>query len=137
MNKRAVMAIVISTLWISGFEFLRNEILLKDVWVSHYNSLGLGFPSEPINGLVWGLWSLLLAIMISVLARKQTLSETVLIAWIFAFVMMWVVIGNLSVLPTNLLLFAVPLSLIEVYVAARLTFRFKPQKVKDFNIRTS
>jgi hypothetical protein len=31
---------------------------------------------------------------------------------------MWVVIGNLNVLPTGILLYAIPLSLLEAFVAA-------------------
>jgi len=39
------------------------------------------------------------------------------LSWFVAFVLMWVVIGNLGVLPYGLLVFAVPLSLLESFLA--------------------
>jgi hypothetical protein len=76
------------------------------------------FPSEPINGAVWGVWSLLFAIAIFIISRKFNLNETALLSWLVGFVLMWVVIGNMGVLPEGLLLYAVPLSLIEAYLAS-------------------
>jgi hypothetical protein len=76
------------------------------------------FPSEPINGAVWGVWSLLFAIAIFIISRKFNLNETALLSWLVGFVLMWVVIGNMDVLPEGLLLYAVPLSLIEAYLAS-------------------
>jgi hypothetical protein len=99
-------------------EFARNEFLLKSLWTRHYEGMGLTFPDAPANGAVWGLWSLLLAILIYILLRRFELVQTALIAWLAGFVMMWVVIGNLGVLPFGILAYAVPLSLVEAYVAA-------------------
>lgn len=65
-----------------------------------------------------GLWSLLFAVAIFVLSRRFSLGETTWLAWLMAFVMRWVAIGNLGVLPERLLWFAVPLSLLEAFVAA-------------------
>lgn len=128
MNKYSVLAILVSTIWISASEFFRNELLFKNIWTDHYDNLGLLFPSEPINGFMWGLWSLLLAILIFVLSKKQTFQETVVIAWFFAFVLMWIVVGNLNVLPIGILLFAIPLSIIEVYIATWLILLIKDRK---------
>lgn len=125
MTKNSVLAICASTVWISASEFFRNELLLKNYWTDHYDSLGLVFPSKPINGLMWGLWSLLLAILIFALSRKLTFREAVVIVWFFAFVLMWIVVGNLGVLPVSILLFAIPMSILEVYVASWFTFRIK------------
>ena len=61
---RNLLPVLAATLWISISEFVRNELLLKSIWVSHYQSLGLDFPSALINGAVWGLWSLLFAVAI-------------------------------------------------------------------------
>jgi hypothetical protein len=52
------------------------------------------------------------------LLQKFTLIKTTLIAWIAAIVMIWIVVANLGVLPYDLLYWAVPLSIIEVYIAA-------------------
>ena len=112
--KNNFIAVISMTIWISLSEFLRNQILFLSHWEDLYRNLGLTFPSRPINGALWGLWSLLLAVSIFYLAKKFSFQNTVTIAWLMGFVMMWVVIGNLGVLPIKLLLFAVPLSLLEV-----------------------
>lgn len=118
MIKKTVLPILLATIWISISEFVRNELLLKSFWVEHYQKLGLVFPSEPINGAVWGLWSLLFAISIFIVSKKFSLIETTLLSWFVGFVLMWVVIGNLNVLPYGILLYAIPLSLLEAFVAA-------------------
>lgn len=56
VGKRVVLPIVVATLWISVSEFVRNELLLKSYWTNHYESLGTVFPSESVNGALWGLW---------------------------------------------------------------------------------
>jgi len=116
--KKTIVPILLATIWISLSEFVRNEFLAKYYWVNHYNKLGLVFPSEPINGAIWGLWSLLFAIAIFIIAKKFSLIQTTLLAWLVGFVLMWVAIGNLGVLPGGLLFIAVPLSLLEAFVAA-------------------
>jgi len=118
MLKKTIIPILLATIWISISEFVRNELLLKSFWVDHYQKLGLVFPSEPINGAVWGLWSLLFAISIFIISKKFSLIETTLLSWLVGFVLMWVVIGNLNVLPYGILIYAIPLSLLEAFVAA-------------------
>jgi hypothetical protein len=70
--KKSAMPVLIASIWISISEFFRNEFLLKSYWTEHYAGLGLIFPSEPVNGALWGLWSLLFAIVIFILAKKFT-----------------------------------------------------------------
>ena len=48
---------------------------------------------------------------------------TALISWFVGFVLMWVVLWNLDVLPPGLLFFAVPLSLLESFVASFIVFK--------------
>lgn len=115
--KHTIGPVILASIWISISEFVRNEFLVKSQWTSHYESLGMVFPSEPINGAMWGIWSMMLAILLYLLSRKFDLVQTALIGWFAAFAMMWVVIGNLSVLPTGILWMAIPLSLLEVFVA--------------------
>lgn len=116
--KNTILPILFATCWISLSEFIRNEYLVKSLWVNHYQGLGLQFPSEPVNGAVWGIWSLLFAVTIYIIAKKFSLVQTTLLAWFVAFVLMWVAIGNLGVLPYRLLLYAVPLSMLESFIAA-------------------
>ena len=114
---KTISPVLLATIWISFSEFVRNEFLLKAYWTGHYETLGLVFQSGPINGAIWGIWSLLFAVAIFIIAKKFTLLQTVTISWFVGFVMMWLVIGNLGVLPFKILYTAIPLSLVEVFVA--------------------
>jgi hypothetical protein len=115
--KGAILPILLATIWISLSEFIRNEFLVKSFWIRHYQELGLIFPSKPVNGALWGVWSLLFAIAVFILAKKFTLLQTTFLSWFMAFVMMWAAIGNLGVLPYGLLVYAIPLSILEALVA--------------------
>ena len=116
--KKTILPILLATIWISVSEFVRNELLVKSYWTEHYKNLGLVFPSEPINGALWGLWSLFFAIVIFIISKKFSLIQTTLLSWFVGFVLMWLVIGNLGVLPMGVLYVAIPLSLLEAFLAA-------------------
>lgn len=115
--KTNVLAITITTLWISISEFVRNQYWLLPIWEEHYKNMGLIFPTNPINGAIWGIWATLFSIFIFVLSKKFSLIQTTLLCWLSGFIFMWLVIGNMGVLPVKLLLYAIPLSFIEVLVA--------------------
>jgi hypothetical protein len=123
--REIILPIFLATLWISFSEFIRNEFFLKSFWIVHYQSLGLSFPSNPINGAVWGVWSLFFAVAIFVIAKKFTLIQTTFLAWFMGFAMMWITIGNLGVLPFGLLIFAVPLSILESFIATWIIKKFQ------------
>ena len=123
--KSTIFPILLATLWISLSEFVRNELLLKAYWVDHYAGLGLTFPSEPINGAVWGLWSLCYAMGIFVIAKRFSLLHTFLLAWWVGFILMWIVVGNMGVLPFGILIWAVPLSLLEAWLASWIIHHFQ------------
>jgi len=116
--KTTIFPILLATVWISISEFVRNEFIVKSYWLEHFKSLGIVFPSEPVNGAVWGIWSLLFAIAIFIISRKFTLLQTTLLSWFVGFVLMWFVIGNLGVLPFGLLYLGIPLSLLEAFLAS-------------------
>ncbi|MBL7901347.1 MAG: hypothetical protein JNK73_05075 [Bacteroidia bacterium] len=118
MMKKTILPILLATVWISLSEFVRNTFLLHSNWVEHYQNLGLIFPEQPLNGAVWGLWSLCFAIAIFIIARKFSLLQTTLLAWLVGFVFMWLVIGNLGMLPFSILPIAIPLSLLEAFLAS-------------------
>jgi hypothetical protein len=121
---RIVLPVALAAIWVSLSEFVRNEFLVKSYWLAHFEKLGIVFPSAPVNGAVWGLWSLLFAVTVFILSRKFSLLQTTLLAWFVGFAMMWVVIGNLGVLPYGLLVFAVPLSLLESFLAVLIVRKF-------------
>ena len=126
--KKTVLATLAVFVWISGTLFLRNEILLKEYWINHYAQMGLTFPSEPINGVVWVIWSLLFAFAIIIFSKKFTLTNTALISWFTGFVLVEIVVGNLGVLPFGILVYAIPMSLVEVFVAALLAKKITEEK---------
>jgi hypothetical protein len=125
--RHTILPILLATIWISISEFARNEYLLKSHWVAHYEGMGLTFPSEAVNGAVWGLWSLLFAIFIFLISRRFSLGETTGIAWLAGFILMWVVTVNMGVLPWSILPFAVPLSLLEAFLAAWIISKLSPR----------
>lgn len=126
MQVKTVLSVLLSGIWVSLSEFFRNEYLLKSKWTEHYESLGLTFPSDPVNGMVWGIWSLCFAAFIYLLYTRFSFYKTIGIAWFAGFVLMWLVTANMAVLPLGILPFAVPLSLIETYIAALIIARLNP-----------
>lgn len=115
--KKTILPVLTATIWISISEFLRNEFLVKKYWTAHYENMGLVFPAEPINGAMWGVWSLFFAISIFIISTKFNFIKTCMLSWFIGFVLMWVVIGNLGVLPMEILPYAIPLSLLEAFLA--------------------
>jgi hypothetical protein len=123
--KKTLLPIAVAGIWITASEFVRNEFLLKSYWVGHFEALGLRFETLPLNGMLWMVWSFILAYLIFRLLQKFHFWEAICLAWLPAFAMMWITIYNLQVLPLMLLVFAVPLSLIEVAVAALIIKKIK------------
>lgn len=123
---RAAGAVAAAGVWITLSEFVRNELLFKSFWVEHYTSLGMTFPSEPLNGVVWMLWSFVFAGIIYALSRSFSLPRTFGLAWVSGFVLMWLVIGNMNVLPFGLLWYAVPLSVLEAFLATWIVVKIAP-----------
>ena len=115
---RSINAIILTSIWVNASELFRNNVLLKAYWVEHYQSRGMTFSSEPKNGIVWIAWGFLFAIAIYLISRKFNLIQTTLISWFIAFVLMWVVTWNLNVLPIAILIYAVPLSLLEAFIGS-------------------
>ena len=124
--KKTVLPVIVATIWISLSEFVRNELLLKSYWINHYEGLGLVFPSDPLNGAIWGLWSLCFAISIYLLSQKFSLVQSTFLAWFVGFVLMWIVTGNMSVLPFQILPYAVPLSILESFLAVVIIKKLGP-----------
>jgi predicted neutral ceramidase superfamily lipid hydrolase len=127
---RSILSVILTGIWVNACEFVRNEVLLKKYWVDHYQSIGMTFPSAPINGMIWVLWGFLFAIAIYFISRKFSLIQTALISWFMAFVLMWLVVFNLNVLPGAILIYALPLSLLEVVVGSYICTRISPGETK-------
>lgn len=116
--KKTILSIMLASIWISISEFVRNTFLLHSYWIKHYQNLGLVFPEQPINGAVWGIWSLCFAIGIYIISQKFSLWQTTFLSWFIGFVYMWLVVGNMGVLPFEILPLAIPLSILEAFLAS-------------------
>ena len=121
--KKTILPIFLATIWISISEFVRNTFLVHNYWKEHYQRLGMTFPEQPINGAVWGIWSLCFAIAIFIISKKFSLLQTSFLSWFIGFVLMWLIIGNLGVLPFGILPYAFPLSIIEAFLASYIIFK--------------
>ena len=112
------MAVVLAGMWVGLCEFLRNQFLLVSQWQGHYRDMGLVFPSQPVNGMMWMVWSFMLAGTAFAISRRFGLWQTTFITWVLGYVMMWIVIWNLMVLPLGILPIAIPFSFVEALGAA-------------------
>ena len=126
--RKAIIPVLLSTFWISISEFLRNSFFLHSYWTDHYNSLGIIFPEKPLNGAVWGIWSLCFAIAVYIISRRFSLFQTTFLSWFVGFVMMWLVTGNMGVLPYKILFFAIPLSIFESFIATYIIVKLSSKK---------
>ena len=109
--------IFIAGVWVNVSEFFRNEILVKSHWTCHYQGLDLSFPSGPINGAVWVVWGFSFSAIIYALSTQFSLLQTTAVSWIAGFCLMWLVTWNLAVFPVEILPYAVPLSILETFIA--------------------
>jgi predicted neutral ceramidase superfamily lipid hydrolase len=126
LQSRNIITVILTGIWVNASEYFRNEVILKKYWIDHYQSLGMTFPSEPLNGMIWVAWGFLFAIAIYLISRKFNLIQATLISWFMAFVLMWVVTWNLNVLPSAILIYAVPLSLLEAFIGSYICIKMSP-----------
>ena len=126
--KKTVLPVLLAGIWVNLSEFLRNEFLLKEYWTNHYAQMNQTFPSEPVNGIIWMIWGFMFAIVVFILSRKFNLLQTTLLSWFVGFVLMWLVIWNLNVLPIGIMYFAFPLSLLEAFLASWICHKLSPDQ---------
>ena len=124
--KKIILAILAAGVCMNISEFLRNELLFKDKWISGFQALGLNFPSEPVNGMLWGLWAFIMCGTIVVMLEQFNVLKATILTWTLGFVLMWIAMINLGVFPEGLLAVAIPWSFLEVYFSA-----FIAKKVLD------
>jgi len=122
--KKTILPILLTGIWVNVSETVRWELLVKSYWIEHYQNMNLVFPSALMNGITWMIWGFLLAISIFYISRKFNLIQTTLLSWFMAFVMLWVVLWNIDVFPVPILFIVVPLSLLEVFIAALICKKF-------------
>jgi len=116
--KQTILPILITGIWINISETVRWLLLVEEYWIDHYQNLNLVFPTGLESGLIWMIWGFCFATVIFILSKKFTLLQTTLFSWFVAFVMLWVVLWNINILPVGILWIVIPLSLFEAFVGA-------------------
>ena len=127
--KQIILPILVTGIWINISETVRWIFLIEPFWIEKYQGLGIPFPNETVNTMVWMVWGFFFATTIFLLSKKYSLVQTAVFSWVAAFVMMWMVVWNGVVLPTRILWINIPLSLLEAFVGAYICIKlFKVNK---------
>lgn len=121
--KKTILPILLTGIWLNVSGTIRWIYLIEPYWLEKYNYLNLVFPSEPINNIIWMIWGFMFAMVIFILSKKFNLIQTTLLSWFMVYVMMWVIVWNVGVLPTGMLWMNIPLSLLDAYVGAFICIR--------------
>jgi hypothetical protein len=116
--RKFALAVVLAGIWMNISEFVRNELVIKQCWVDGFQELGLTYPSDPATGAIWALWAFVFVAFVVWLTTKFNLIKSTIIAWVLGFVLLWLAMWNLGVLPKGILYWAVPWSFVEVYIVA-------------------
>ena len=122
--KQIVVPIIITGIWINISETIRWILLIEPYWLKKYEKLNINFPNEKVNMIVWMIWGFLFATTIFILSKKYSLFQTTIFSWFVAFAMMWVIVWNIGILPTGMLWFNIPLSLLETFIGVYICKRF-------------
>ena len=116
--KKTMLPIILTGIWINVAITVGWMLILESYWIKKYQSMNLVFPTGLTNNIVWMIWGFMLATIIFILLKKFSPLKTTFISWFTAFAMMWVIVWNVGVLPTGMLLFNVPFTLIVTYIGA-------------------
>lgn len=116
--KKTLLPILLTEIWINLSETIRWVFLIKSYWIEHYEKLGLVYSEKPINLIIWMIWGFLLATLIFILTKKFTVFHTTLLVWFSVFIMMWIVVWNIGILPVDMLWYNAPISFVEIFIGA-------------------
>lgn len=126
--RKAIWQILLVSLWINIFETVRWILFAKPDIDMHLKASNLVLPNNPINNILWLIWGIIIAVMIFIISKKFKVLQTTFIVWITVYVMHWIALWNMAVLPINILWLAVPLTFINVLVGALICSRFKSKE---------
>ncbi len=122
---KTIWQILLVSIWINIFETLRWMLFAKPEIDMHFKAANLVLPNEPINNLLWLIWGIIIAVMIFIVSKKFKVLQTTFIVWITVYVMHWIALWNMAVLPINILWLAVPLTFTNVLVGALISKYFQ------------
>lgn len=120
------IAILAAAVWLSLLEFLRDQYLVQSYRIEQNQLHGSMYREEPLMGSAAGIWSLFLAIYIFLVTRKLGNWYATIAAFSGCLLLMWVINGDLRVMPVRLILFAIPLILLESFIAVWIIRRISP-----------
>jgi len=118
--------IVLLAVWINLAETARWILYAKSRFDALFQSMGRELPNEPINGILWMIWGIVIAVVVYVLSKKFTLWQTTIITWFAVFVLVWIALWNSAVLPVEILPVVVPMSLLTIFIAALIAKKLQP-----------
>ena len=121
--KKTILPILLTGIWLNISGTIRWIYLIEPYWLEKYNYLNLEFPADPINNIMWMIWGFMFAMVIFILSKRFNLIQTTLLSWFMVYVMMWVIVWNVGVLPTGMLWINIPLSFIDAYVGTFICIR--------------
>jgi hypothetical protein len=124
-NAKSAWQILLVSVWINISETIRWMLYSKPKFDALYQSKGLELPSGPINMILWMIWGVIIASFIFVLARRLSLLNATMLSWLVVFGMTWIMLWNYAILPLGILWVAVPLSLLEIFIAALISVRLQ------------
>lgn len=120
------IAILAAAVWISLLEFLRDQYFVQSYRIEQNQLHGFMYREEPLMGSASGIWSLFLAIFIFLMTRKLNQWHATIAAFTGCVLLMWIINGDLRVLPARLLLFALPLIVLESFMAVWIIRKISP-----------
>jgi hypothetical protein len=126
-NVKSAWQILVIAIWISFSETIRWVFYSKPHFDVLYRGMGLELPNKPINGILWIIWGIIIAIIVYALSRKFSLLHTTLLTWLAVFFMAWIMLWNYAILPLDILWVVIPLSLLEVFIAALISKKLQGQ----------
>ena len=127
--KKAIWQILLVSLWINIFESLRWVIFAKPDIEMYFKVANHVLPNQPINNILWMVWGVIIAIMIFIISKRFKLLQTTFIVWITVYVMHWIALWNMAVLPIKILFLAIPLTFINVLVGVLISKYFHNKKI--------
>lgn len=122
---KTIWQIFLVSIWLNIFETLRWMLFAKPEIDMHFKAANIVLPNEPINNLLWLIWGIIIAVMVFIVSKKFKVLQTTFIVWITVYVMHWIALWNMAVLPINILWLAVPLTFINVLVGALISKYFQ------------
>lgn len=122
--QKTIWQIFLVSIWINIFETLRWILFAKPDIEVYFKSNNFLLPNESLNNILWLVWGVIIAVMIFIISKRYKVLQTTFIIWITVYVMHWIALWNMAVLPIKILFLAIPLTFINVLVGVLISKHF-------------